>query len=67
MISKELFVTLTDQVLDLYEKVIVENLSYDKFCEEMEKIRNKHNISKLEMADYLRFINAHMRGDLDAE
>lgn len=66
MISKEVFEVLTDEVFDLYEKTRAEKLSYDKFCEEMEKIRNKYNISKLEMADYLRFINAHMRGDLDA-
>lgn len=66
MISKEIFEVLTDEVLDLYEKTRAENLSYDKFCEEMEKIRNKHNISKGEMADYIGFMNAHFTGDLDA-
>ena len=64
--SKELFETLTDEVIVLYEKTRAENLNYDAFYKELEEIRNKHNISKGEMADYLGFMNAYMMGDLNA-
>lgn len=66
MMLKELFETLTDEVMDLYEKTRAENLSFDEFYKEIEEIRNKHNISEGEMAHYLDFLNAHSRGDLDA-
>ena len=66
MISKELFEVLTEEVIDLHEKTRVENLSFDDFYKEMEKIRNKHNISEFEMAYYIEFLNDHFRGGLDA-
>lgn len=66
MISKELFETITDEVMDLYEKTREENLSFDEFYKDMEKIRKKHNIPEGEMAHYLEFMNARLRGDLDA-
>ena len=66
MISEELFEVLTEEVIDLHEKTRVENLSFDDFYKEMEKIRNKHNISEFEMAHYIEFLNLSLKGDLDA-
>lgn len=66
MISEELFETLTDEVMDLHEKTRAENLSFEEFYKDMEKIRKKHNISEGDMAHYLEFMNTHLRGDLDA-
>lgn len=66
MISKEVFEILTDEVMDLHEKTRAENLSFEEFYKDMEKIRKKHNISEREMAHYLEFMNTHLRGDLDA-
>lgn len=66
MISKEVLEVLTDEVFDLYEKTRAEKLSYDEFHKEIEEIRNKHNISEGEMAHYLEFLNARLKGDFDA-
>lgn len=66
MISKEVFEILTEEVITLFERTRAEHLGYEEFHKEIEEIRNKHNISEGEMAHYLEFLNARLKGDLDA-